>query len=565
MKLRRLYFTVSGTCMIMTAFMIMFALSPPAIGGAQAPDFPAITNSPNPEGWPNRQYRLHRVGRVAMTVTNRGTLGTGFVHDPICDGEECPSCEYPAGSGLNYLFSTQIWVGAVSGTDTLVSVGADGWSCCTWELNPDAGIAGTMIARSNDPADSNFSPAALSNLEYLAACTDTFTDAGITGTDVYDQRHHIPLNIRIDQASYSWRGEDIDDFILFEYHVTNIGDVRLKDVYIGIHFDGDVYHVSNEMVGHKDDIAGFLMAEEIAYIIDNDGDPESGIWTDASPRGAIGIKIHEISPDPGWYSFNWWASNGDAPLDFGPRLAGTLHDPFRPFNGHLGTPTGDPNKYYVLRHPEFDYDQLYTAINHTVYGFLPPPPTTTAVDIADGADAQLLLSFGRFDIDPGDSVTFFFSIILGDSVHVAADDFAEYFDPFHPQAYHSKLDFSRLTANARAADSVFDVFRTPTAVDGDARQTLPERARLVGNYPNPFNPSTIIEYSLPRQSQVQLTVYDLLGSPVVTLVDAVQPAGTYSIRWDGRDTDGRPAATGIYFYRLKTDSYSEAKKMLLLK
>jgi hypothetical protein len=96
---------------------------------------------------------------------------------------------------------------------------------------------------------------------------------------------------------------------------------------------------------------------------------------------------------------------------------------------------------------------------------------------------------------------------------------------------------------------------------------LPDAARneLFQNYPNPFNPATTIRYSVAREGDVDLIVYNVKGQKVRTLVDSAQPAGSYSAVWDGRNDGGRSVSTGVYFYRLRTGSYSEVKKMVLLR
>jgi hypothetical protein len=94
---------------------------------------------------------------------------------------------------------------------------------------------------------------------------------------------------------------------------------------------------------------------------------------------------------------------------------------------------------------------------------------------------------------------------------------------------------------------------------------LPVSFQLYHNYPNPFNPVTTIRYDLPDASQVKLEVYNVLGQRVATLVDESQEAGQHQVDWNSVDSDGRPVASGIYFYRLTADEYIETKKMMLLK
>ncbi len=83
---------------------------------------------------------------------------------------------------------------------------------------------------------------------------------------------------------------------------------------------------------------------------------------------------------------------------------------------------------------------------------------------------------------------------------------------------------------------------------------------LEQNYPNPFNPSTNIEYKIPNSEFVQIKIYDILGKEVETIVNEIKSAGTYDITWNAENLPG-----GVYFYKLKTGSYEQTKKMLLLK
>ena len=94
---------------------------------------------------------------------------------------------------------------------------------------------------------------------------------------------------------------------------------------------------------------------------------------------------------------------------------------------------------------------------------------------------------------------------------------------------------------------------------------LPEQFALHYNYPNPFNPTTTISYDLPEQAQVTLSVYDLLGKKIKTLVNQSQDAGNNIAVWDGTDEFGRPVSAGVYLYRIKAGEFTQTRKMLLLK
>lgn len=88
---------------------------------------------------------------------------------------------------------------------------------------------------------------------------------------------------------------------------------------------------------------------------------------------------------------------------------------------------------------------------------------------------------------------------------------------------------------------------------------------LQQNYPNPFNPTTTIEYALPKAGHVRITIYDMLGRHVRTLVDSRQPAGRFQTTWDGRDELGVSVGAGVYFYKIEAGEFVQTNKMVLVR
>jgi len=420
------------------------------------------------DGGPQVEVAVHNVGEVWMTVSNIGQFGTGYLGpsvDPIT-GLETPSCVFPGNSNLNYLYVGAFWIGAVVGRDTLVSIGVDDYYNVI-ELWPDTWRG--IERRSIRPSSAFFSEQARSEQDFIAVYADTLRNPSYVAIDATDGRPHTPLNIEITQRSYAWSYSYARDFILFDYSIRNIGFRTLSDVYMGIYVDGDVHHSSlfGEL-GYGEDICGFRRdfpsgspcgfkdTINLAYITDNDGDPSDlGDFTKSSARGAAGVRVVRTPSDSLKYSFNWWVTNyEDASLDFGPRRVGTADDPFRDMDGILGTPMGDKNKYYIMRHREFDYDQLFTAVDHTAEGWLPGP--SYKEDVADGFDARYLLSFGPFDIYPGEVLPVTFAWVLGDRVHRYPNDFEQLFNPNNPEIYYETLDFSDVAINSKWASWIYD-------------------------------------------------------------------------------------------------------------
>jgi predicted secreted hydrolase len=113
------------------------------------------------------------------------------------------------------------------------------------------------------------------------------------------------------------------------------------------------------------------------------------------------------------------------------------------------------------------------------------------------------------------------------------------------------------------SDTTFSIV-LPTAVS-EARPLEETSYELLQNYPNPFNPETKILFQLPEASQVVMKVYNTRGQEIRLLVDAQYEAGFHSLRWDGRDNYGISVTSGIYLYRIQAGSFSQARKVTLLR
>jgi len=95
---------------------------------------------------------------------------------------------------------------------------------------------------------------------------------------------------------------------------------------------------------------------------------------------------------------------------------------------------------------------------------------------------------------------------------------------------------------------------------GNVRKGIPQSFTIYQNFPNPFNSTSVIRYSIPKSSQVKLKIFNVLGQEVETLVNEEKSAGTYEVNWNATNLP-----SGVYFYRLQSGSFDETKKMILLK
>ena len=418
----------------------------------------------------------HNPGKIALSVTNYGVFGTGFARSTLdCfTGQLLHSCEFPRGSGKLYLFGGAVWVGAVIGNDTVVSVGADGWVQGA-EFHPDEPPFGLMQTYSTLDTGLGYNPLAVSHRDYVSVYTDTFT-SGVTGleNDEIDGRPHFPLDVEITQKSFSWGYPAAEDFVLFEYTVRNIGLHTLQDMYFGIYVDGDV-HIENSMSGWQDDITGYRARVPVtagrcafdidlptAWISDNDGDA-TVFPSPLDVTGLSALTLLRAPIDMPVVSYNWWTSSIDICQDYGPQM----RDRFRELGtGGLGTPAGDRNKYHYLSNGEIDFDLVFTGTIDSLDPTWIPAPFPCAWVRSN--DAKYLLSVGPLTLAPGQSAPYYFVYTAGESFHVDPENFSNHINPgpYDPDAFYAGVSFSDLEQNIRNAFWMFDLPGVDTDSDG---------------------------------------------------------------------------------------------------
>jgi hypothetical protein len=418
---------------------------------------------------------------MVLAVTNVGSFGSLLYQNvgstvSCFTGEQVWSCEFPKSSRTQYLAGTALWVGAVVGRDTLVSTGPDWWPIRTVEFHPDASPFGDMIYRSTiDPARPEYE-GAISEQDYIAVYTDTCRNCAGVANDPLDGRPHWPLDIEVTQRSFAWSYTYAQDFVLVDYSIKNIGQERLRRIYMGVYVDVDIYVPPPSGQGQLDDVCGFrkyqpaLYLEEpcpvdsdevnIAWSADNNGDLD-----DRAVPNATSTRIVRTPSDSLEVSFNWWlTSYGDQTLDFGPQARRSYRD----FGtGGLGSPTGDRNKYHLLRNREHDYDMVRTATIGALDSVWLPPSPEWADDWAIGiGDVQYLLAFGPFEIEPGQSLPITLAYVGGIGFHSDFDNFLNL--PDNPDSWYEGVNFDSMGVSATWADWVYDNPGVDTDSDGYA-------------------------------------------------------------------------------------------------
>ena len=195
-------------------------------------------------------------------------------------------------------------------------------------------------------------------------------------------------------------------------------------------------------------------------------------------------------------------------------------------------------------------------ISNEVYNRLPGEIVLLYTDIQDGWVGE-----GNIDIDP-----LFNNVAEGDFSLIESSPCVDRGIPFYVLDGDTIINLSDSVYNSSAPD--LGAIESEFIASIGSKEVLPVELSLHQNYPNPFNPITTIQYALPQRSDVQITIYDLLGRLVTSLISETQAAGYRSIQWDATNV-----ASGMYFYQIRVydpdaigaGDYVQTKKMILLK
>lgn len=299
------------------------------------------------------------------------------------------------------------------------------------------------------------------------------------------------------------------------------------------------------------------------YDLNPDATNPTFLWSDpggghdSTPKGNV---LYDFRANNGTYI--WDITNPSAPVGLD-----TITDPDINYH-HSGDVTVDGNYLFICdelaSHPEKDI---------TIWDISGPEPPFEVASITDASatmhnlyivDNLAYLSFytsGFKVYDVTDPTT----PVLTDEYDTNAQTGEGYEGAFgvYPYAPGGKVYVSDID-NGLFIFHVENTISTPSGV-GDTPAPNVASASLRPNYPNPFNPSTTIPYELGAAGHVRITVYDVGGARVRTLVDRAQEAGAHEIEWDGRDDGGGQVSSGVYFYRLTTAGNTSTRQMVLVK
>jgi hypothetical protein len=344
---------------------------------------------------------VHNVGELNMHIGNWGLFGS--MPGSAAPFADAPSAEWPSGSGVEYLFASGLWVGAIKNGVPAVST-----SSYEFEMRPTEDPIDIIYRSAEGAANGKRHPDAdadddgdgmvdedwlngrdddgdgMIDEDFAAVSNQMFscwhTDNQPTALQIYPQ--HNPLDIMLRQETYQWSDDEFDDFIGVEFTITNIGTATLEDIYLGCFVDADCGN-RNQPGYFSDDATGFYSTEAVctefggfpldigyAYDVDGDGGQTPGYF------GVLALG-HPVDPSgvfaPELVRFNTYANfSGDQSFEDG------------------GDPTNDFERYEILS-------------RRTIQR-----PSTVP------RDNRYVVSVGPFrDLYPGDSMVFQFAFVVG--------------------------------------------------------------------------------------------------------------------------------------------------------
>ncbi len=399
----------------------------------------------NDISWPI-SWGVQQTGAVDASFTCYGTIGEQLSME--VEGWPYVSFETPPGSNCEHLWQAGLWIGGIVGEDTVVSTGWDGWDAIGREFHPPA-----------YPDSGSIHGVDYGNHRVMRAhFLDTLIELQV-GDSI-----HTPLGLDCRLTSNIWRTERYEDIVLYDLVILNIGAATVRESYIGLFCDADVYTPNiagvRQYDDFTDDLAGSFRDRGIAYVIDNDGALNARDAVFNGMTRCLAVKLLASSHEFADTNFNWWTNDALTVEDFGPRQLGSADDPFRDFGtGGIGTPSGDKNKYYVLSHREWDYDQVYTSSIRPDDPNWCYPSQTLAANLSNGIDTKFLLSFGPVDLEPQSSLRMIFAMFTGDSIHTVIDNIYNLSE--NVPKYISNLYFGDMLANGETAGELADSILDP--------------------------------------------------------------------------------------------------------
>jgi len=394
---------------------------------------------------------VHDVGRMQLALTRESNFGGFFLpRDPPQDAGQ-----WPGNSGQNYLAGGGLWIGSRFGLTGTVSDSVD--RVMHYFYGPSLSVGDWQTIEGEFPISAD----SISDQDLEIVYTDSAAPS--------------PLGLYVTQTSRQWSGADIDDFIIFEYEVTNLADRVLDEVFVSFWVDPDVVLENNAFI--NDDLVSWDEGRNLVYSWDAGNacnDPVLNPDNILCPPGYFGLSLltHPVGGKSGK----------------------------RPYTVAVWPPESDPER--SIEDTDTELLELMTGgIRSDVFD-----STSTVPD-----DYRMLMTARPISLDPGIPARLAFGIVIGESLEALQEN----------------------------ADAMIEVFEgTPLAADDIEIAEFPSDIQIFPNFPNPFVEATTIQFQLEAPRRVRVAVFDLLGQEVAVIASGQFLAGIHRVTWQATGVPG---------------------------
>ncbi|MEO8209949.1 MAG: T9SS type A sorting domain-containing protein [bacterium] len=461
--------------------------------------------------------------------------------------------EWPKGSGLFARYESGLWLGAKVGNDTLVAIAGYDQEYLPGYIDNNGdpqGIFDTLykiysIIR-GDSISSDYLNWPVNQGAYLNSQGTPFFLGTQTMfysyTDGYPKSHNAfgggtaPLKAVILQTNWSYTNVNLQDVIFTEYKIINRNSQPWINTYISIWTDDDIGDSFEDCVAVDTNL-------NLCYTYNfTDNDPGYG---DGPPAVGFLALRNPIVPSIG-DTAKYYNPPGSNNLVVKPNYKELDLSSFNMYSN--GDPAiGDPSNFRETYFNLQGYQRFGTSwINPSTsqpskFPFSGDPVTSTGWLQTSGEDRRSQMSIGPLTMNPNDTQSVIVAQVIArgtsntNSVAVLRN-LSNYVRGIYENNFQGVLSVKNVSSE------------------------IPSGFTLEQNYPNPFNPSTVIRYSIKENRFITLKVFDILGNEISTLVNQKQNAGSYEVEFNATNL-----SSGIYFYKLITDSFTDTKRMILVK
>lgn len=461
--------------------------------------------------------------------------------------------EWPVGSNKFARYASGMWLGAVTGGDTLVCIAEYDYEY----LNGYIDNSGQPQGR-DDPNYRIYSILRGDTVswDYITwpfqqgAYSDSLGKPLFLGTqtmfysftDGYPESHGnnagstSPLKAVILQTNWCYSNVNLRDVVFSEFRIINRSFLPWNNTYISIWTDDDLGTSSDDAVGIDTNL-------KMSYTYNfNATDPLYG--TSPPAVGFLTLR-NPIVPSPG-DTVRYYSPPGTSYLIVKPGYREMKLSSFNLYTNadpYAGDPSNYIETYNNLQGLKRNGSAWINPQNSqsTKFPYPGDPVTSTGWTETGSGDRRSMMNFGPLTMNPGDTQ----SVIVAQLI----------------AGYSSNLEnIANLRSLANYVRGIYNTnFQSVISVETLSTE-VPDRFSLEQNYPNPFNPVTNLEFRISKLGFVSLKIYDVLGKEVKTLVNEKLSPGNYKVEFDGSNL-----TSGVYFYRLTAGEFTDTKRMMLVK